>query len=80
MTRFPRATSADGKATTMIRLALGENEDLVVEMSDRSLSIRPKHSRDPSACVSLTWSGIYRHALLSRAEDLRRLKRQGRTK
>lgn len=46
----------------------GAGGELVLELTYRLVTLRPKRSRDPDAHVTLTWGAIYRRGLMAAAE------------
>lgn len=48
----------------------GEGGELVLELTYRTLTLRPKRARDPDAKVSLSWGGIYQRGLMAAAERI----------
>lgn len=80
VTRLP----ADGGTRPPVVRIVAEGDgtgELVLELTYRTLALRPKWSRDPSARVLLTWGAIYRRALIVAAEarrEVRQAKRRRR--
>lgn len=71
MTRLPDGVLKPAK----IRLAIGDDAELVLELTERTVTLRPKRARDPSAAVTLRWGSIYTRGLMAAAEEHQRAKR-----
>lgn len=67
MTRLP-----DGaRRPAQLRLAQGEDSDLVLELTDRYVAMRPKRVKNPRASITIAWSTLYRWAITDREESER---------
>ena len=55
-----------------------DEQELVLELRPRTVTIRPIRSRDPEARVVLTWGSVYRRGLLERAMEAAVPKRRRR--
>lgn len=76
MTQLP---SDGGKRPPIVRtVGDGEGGELVLELTYRTVTLRPKRARDPDAKASLTWGAIYRRALMAAAEERVRLGKRRR--
>ena len=78
MTRAPK--SGDPQARPLLRLVLdGEGKELVLELTDRMLCLRPKGTRrgGPQE-VSMTHGQAYLRGMMARVEAERATKRLGR--
>ena len=73
MTRLP----ADGGTKPPLRrVARGMVDDLVLDLDERGVSIRPLRVRRPEARVRIAWGLIYQHALMARDADARKRRRR----
>lgn len=73
MTRLPPEGS---KEKPLVREVGGLLEELVASMTDRTVELRPKRSRDPEAVVRFTWASIYQRGLMAKAEERIRSRRR----
>jgi len=60
-------TRATDKPLRRIVATDGLSTPLVLEVTARTCRLRPLRSRDATASVEITWSGIYERALITRA-------------
>lgn len=48
------------------RIVRGPDGDLVLELRERTVTLKPPRVRDPSARVELTWAAVYQLGLTRR--------------
>jgi hypothetical protein len=76
MTRAPNP--ATGKQP-LRRLVETMDSEMVVELTDRLCTLRPKGTRRGGpAEVEITWGALYLRLMAARAEEKRRAKKKGR--
>jgi len=70
MTRLP----ADGGKRQPLRRIVngGEHGDLVLDLTDRTVTLRPKGARRVEVVATVTWSALYQRAILASIEMSRR--------
>lgn len=73
MTRLPK----DGGAAPLRRIASGgDHGELVLELTERTVTLRPKGARRAEVVASITWGAIYQRAMLVAIEARRRTRRR----
>lgn len=72
-----RVTRAKPKA--LVRVVSTADGELVAELSDRALTLRPLRTRRGGpAAIRVSWGLIYLREMLARAEDAQRARRRDR--
>ncbi len=77
MTRLP----ADGGERKPLRRRVegASVGPLIVDLTERTVTLRPRFARRPEAIVRLTWEGIYVRGLMVGIEERRRAKKRRRS-